>query len=214
MRIIDLSQPLYDDAPNCPAHPPVKIKVTSSHALNGPDAWHMEHLDIASHTGSHVDAPLHKIQGGRPIDGFPLDVFTGKARIVDLRVLPPKAQITREMLLPHLPADLTGEYVLLATGLGDKRDKTQEWLHEPAQLGPSGAQLLVERNAKGVGIDHYAIGDAETHTILLSKPVFSVEELHFPPEVFGVKTPMEFWALPINLRAHGGAPCRPVMILR
>lgn len=214
MRLIDLSQPLYDRCPNCPVHPPVKIDLVASHAKDGPDGWHMEHLSFASHTGSHVDAPLHKLQGGRPIDAFPLETWVGPARVVDLRGIGANTPITREALSKALPASIDGLFILLATGFGDKRAATREWLHEPPFLSPQGAQWLVERGARGVGIDHFSIGDGETHAILLEKPVLIVEELHFPEEVFTLPAPFEFWALPINLRGHSGAPCRPVIIVR
>ena len=64
-----------------------------------------------------------------------------------------------------------------------------------------------------MGIDHYSIGDAQTHAILLAKPVLIVEELHFSAEVFGLTMPVLFMALPIHLRTHSGAPCRPVLIV-
>ncbi len=214
MKIIDLSQPLFDGAPNCPVHPPVKMAITSSHAYSGPEGWHMEHLSFTSHTGSHVDAPLHKLQGGKTLDDFPLEMWTGPARIVDLRGIAAKGQITAAMLAAKLPDDIAGHWILLATGFGDKRAKTQEWLHEPPVLAADGAQWLVDGDARGVGIDHFSIGDAQTHAILLGKPVLIVEELHFPAGVFVLPQPLEFMALPIHLRAHSGAPCRPVLIQR
>jgi len=213
MKFIDLSQPLFDGCPNCPVHPPVTIDVIGSHANDGPDAWHMEHLSFASHTGSHVDAPLHKLQGGRPIDAFPLDAWTGPARIVDLRGIAANTPITAAMLVARLPADIAGEWILLATGFGDKRAKCHEWLHEPPFLAADGAQWLVDHNAKGVGIDHFSIGDAQTHALLLAQPVLIVEELHFSDLAMSLKSPVQFMALPINLKAHSGAPCRPVLLL-
>jgi arylformamidase len=214
MKLIDLSQPLFDACPNCPDHPPVAMKVIGSHPpAPAADDWHMEHLSMASHTGSHVDAPLHKLRGGRPIDEFPLEAWTGPAHIVDFRGIAANAPMTAAMLQDRLPADIAGRWILLATGFGDKRAKTREWLREPPVLSADGARWLVERAAKGVGIDHYSIGDAQTHAILLAKPVLIVEELHFGPEVFALKQPVPFMALPINLKAHSGAPCRPVLVV-
>jgi len=214
MRIIDLSQPLFNDCPNCPVHPPVKIDVIASHAKDGPEGWHMEHLSFASHTASHVDAPLHKLQGGKPIDGFPLERWTGPARIGDLRGIAPKTEMDSAMLAKAFPSGVQDCWALLATGWGDKREKTPLWLHEAPVVSPDGARWLVKQGARGVGIDHFSIGDGETHAILLSKPVLIVEELKFPPEVFTLPQPIEFWALPLNLRAHSGAPCRPVLVIR
>jgi len=213
MKIIDLSQPLFDGAPNCPAHTPVKITLSTSHAWSGADGWHLEHLSFTSHTGSHVDAPLHKLQNGKAIDGFPLEQWTGPARIVDFRGIAAKTLITRAMLEKKLPAKIANEWILLATGFGDKRAKTQEWLHDAPGLAPDAARWLASREARGVGIDHFSIGDAEVHAALLRAPVLIVEELHFPKEVFDLPQPLQFMALPINLRAHSGAPCRPVLLV-
>src|SRR6478672_6884135 len=105
MRLIDLSQPVFDAGPNCPAHPPVRSEVTSDHVRG---AWHWETLTLASHTGSHLDAPLHKIAGGASIDALPLETFVGPARIADLRGLEAASWITSDQLaaaLPELPPD-------------------------------------------------------------------------------------------------------------
>jgi kynurenine formamidase len=215
MRIIDLSQPLYDDAPNCPAHPPVKVEIIATHEEVG---WRVEHLSLASHTGSHVDAPLHKLAGSESIDDIPLERWVGPAYIADLRGLQPNEQIDGAMLERKLPADLNDCIVLLATGWGDKRAKTPEWLHDSPMLDPDGAQWLVDHEVRGVGIDHYSIGgsrdpiNTQTHTILLGNLVWIVEELRFPDEVFSLPQPVQFWSLPINLRGFTGAFCRPVIV--
>src|SRR4051812_5645020 len=104
MKLIDLSQPLFDSCPNCPVHPPVKIDVIASHAQSGPEGWHMEHLSFASHTGSHVDAPLHKLQGGKTLDDIPLEQWTGPARVLDFRGIAANAPITAAMLGSKLAA--------------------------------------------------------------------------------------------------------------
>jgi len=213
MRLIDLSQPLFDGAPNCPAHPPVSFKRTADHAQGG---WRMEEIAMATHTGSHLDAPLHKIAGGRSISDLPLETFTGVARIADLRGLGPDAPITPALLAPKLKGVTTRDIVLLATGWGDKRAGTDEWLRHSPFLHPDGARWLIEHGVRGVGIDHYSIGgsgplNAETHTLLLSAGVWVVEELRFPAEVFSLAQPVKFWALPLNWPGCSGAFCRPVL---
>src|SRR5690242_15567492 len=127
MKLIDLSQPLYHDAPNCPAHPPVKVDVIATHEQVG---WRVELLTLASHTGSHVDAPLHKLAGAPSLDEIPLEKWVGPAHIADLRGLARATPITPELLAPRLPGDLSDRIVLLATGWGDKRAKCAEWLHD------------------------------------------------------------------------------------
>jgi arylformamidase len=217
MRLIDLSQPLYDGAPNCPAHPPVKSEIIADHPKDG---WRVEMLTLASHTGSHVDAPYHKLANGANLDQIPLERFMGEAVIADFRDSKPDRAITAPMLAAALAMPLEDRIVLVATGWGRKRAKTDEWLHHPPFLAPDGAQWLVGRNIRAVGIDHYSIAgprdpvNSQTHTILLSANVWIVEELSFPEEIFRVPQPFEFMSLPINFRGFTGAFCRPVALIR
>ena len=217
MKLIDLSQPLYHDAPNCPAHPPVKSEIIADHPQHG---WRVELLTLASHTGSHVDAPYHKLAHGANLDQIPLERFTGSAVIADFRGAKPDQPLTSGLLKLKLSMPLADRIVLLATGWGHKRAKTDEWLHHPPYLSPDGAEWLVEQKIRGVGIDHYSIAgprdpmNSRTHEILLGANVWIVEELSFPDEVFTLPQPFEFWTLPINLRGHTGAFCRPVAVMR
>ena len=213
MRLIDLSQPLFDQAPNCPVHPPVSFKRTADHASGG---WRMEEIAMATHTGSHLDAPLHKIAGGKSISDLPLETFVGPARIADLRGIAAGSPISSGLLESRLKGLAADEIVLLATGWGERREKTDEWLHRSPFVDPDGARWLVERGVRGVGIDHYSIGgggllNEETHTILLGAGVWIVEELRFPAEVYALAQPVKFWALPLNWPGCSGAFCRPVI---
>jgi arylformamidase len=216
MHLIDLSQPVYDASPNCPVHPPVRSELLRDHPAHG---WRVEVLTLSNHTGSHVDAPLHKVAGGASLDDIPLERFAGPARIADLRGIGPSAPITVELLNSRLPETLDDEIVLLATGWGDKRAKSDEWLYHSPYLDPDAAAWLVSKKARGVGIDHYSIGgiadpiNPRTHTVLLEAGVWIVEELQFPPEAFTVPAPFTFMCLPVNLKGHTGAFCRPVIVL-
>ncbi len=216
MRFIDLSQPIYDASPNCPVHPPVKSEILRDHPAHG---WRVELLTMSNHTGSHVDAPLHKVAGGASLDDIPLERFAGPARIADLRGIGQSAPITIDLLRTKLPGTLTDEIVLLATGWGDRRAKTDEWLYQSPYLDPAAAEWLVAKKVRGVGIDHYSIGgisdhiNPQTHTALLGAGVWIVEELRFPSEAFAIRAPFTFMCLPVNLKGHTGAFCRPVIVL-
>src|SRR4051795_6262243 len=117
MRFIDLSQPVYDASPNCPVHPPVRSEILRDHPAHG---WRVELLTLANHTGSHVDAPLHKIAGGASLDDIPLESWCGPAFVADFRGIAADAHITAEMLAAKLAGDLAGSIVLLCTGWGQK----------------------------------------------------------------------------------------------
>src|SRR5438105_4278737 len=152
-RLLDLSQPIFDGGPNCPAHPPVRSEVTSDHTRGN---WHWGTLTLASHTGSHLDAPLHKIAGGASIDSLPLERFVGPAYIADLRPMQPQEWITTERLAQALPAALPSDsIVLMATGWGDIRERSERWLYQAPKLAPEAATWLAEQEIRGLGVDHW-----------------------------------------------------------
>ncbi|MEI6321771.1 MAG: cyclase family protein [bacterium] len=216
MRLIDLSQPLFDGCPNCPVHRPVSSTVV---ATNERDGWHMEELHLSLHTASHLDAPLHKIAGGKSIDQIPLDSFVGTAILCDLRDSEADRSIGAQLLASRIAGNVADGIVLLATGWGDRRAKSEEWQYHSPYLAPDGAQWLVDQRARAVGIDHYSIGgsrdpdNTRTHEILLGNGLWVVEDLHFPKEIFDCGPSFQFMALPINFPGHSGAFCRPAAVL-
>lgn len=215
MKLIDLSQPVYHECPNCPVHPPVQVENIATHE---PDGWLCEKFTLSNHTGSHVDAPLHKIAGAASISDIPLESWVGPAHIADLRDCVANQAIEAKILQARLPQDLRDKIVLLATGWGQKRARNEEWLYQSPYLSPDGAQFLVDKGVRGVGIDHYSVGgisewNEKTHTVLLGAGLWIVEELCFAPEVFELPQPVQFWALPVNFQGATGAFCRPVIVV-
>jgi arylformamidase len=217
MHLIDLSQPVYADCPICPVHPPVRSEVIADHKKNG---WLVENLTLTPHTGSHLDAPLHKFAGAKSIDQLPLERFTGLAVLADMRDCRPDQPFTSSMLGRKLRVELEDRIVIVATGWGQKRAKTDEWLKYPPYLSPDGAEWLVEQKIRGVAIDTYSIGGAReeqnnlTHEILLRAELWILEDIRLPDELFGLAQPFELWALPINLQGFSGSFCRPVVVVR
>jgi Predicted metal-dependent hydrolase len=223
-RLLDLSQPLFHDAPNCPTHPPVKVEILADYPDSG---WRLEGLSLASHTGSHVDAPSHRMPDGKTLDDLPLETFVGPAYIADLRAhISPDMPIGAAALaecLPEAPSagpdPLAGNIVLLATGWGGKRAKTDEWLRRSPYLAVEGADYLAGRGVRGVGIDHFSVGgmtaeNERTHEALLGRGIWILEELNFPDAAFELPQPATLWALPVNLgNGASGSFCRPVLVV-
>ena len=218
MRLIDLSQPVYDDCPNCPAHPPVRSEIILDDQKEG---WRMEKLTLTPHTGSHIDAPLHKIRKGKSIDEIPVERFTGMTLLVDMRDCRPDQPFTSSMLGRKLRGpnmDMEDRIIMIATGWGEKRAKTDEWLKYPPYLSPDGAEWLMEQHVRGVAIDTFSIGGTReqqnnlTHQILLQADIWILEDIVIPEELIAAQ-PFKLWCLPINLKGHTGAFCRPVAVL-
>jgi kynurenine formamidase len=178
----------------------------------------MEVFHFASHTGTHLDAPLHKLAGGASIDQFPLEAFVGPVHVVDLVGVGADHPIGPDDLAPALPGDLSGAIALLNTGWGHRRAKSDEWHYRSPFLSPAGAEWLVARGVKGIGIDHYSIGgsrdpdNTRTHEIVLGAGVWVVEDLCFRDGWREAADGAIFQALPLNFPGFSGTPCRAVFI--
>ena len=81
MRVIDLSTSLYSGMDVFEGDPEVKIEVVHTYEK---DSWELRQLQMASHTGSHVDAPSHMHKGKSTLDDIPIERFFGKAQVVNL----------------------------------------------------------------------------------------------------------------------------------
>jgi kynurenine formamidase len=217
MTIFDLSQPLADGSPNCPAHPPIRLPRTADHPKDG---WRMEEFHMASHSGTHLDAPLHKLAGGKSIDQFPLEAFFGRPVVADLAASAvADLAIGPELLEKSLAGqgELESAVVLLNTGWGHRRAATEEWLWHSPYLHPEGAAWLATRKIKGVGIDHFSIGgmlqreNERTHEILLGADIWVVEELCFRDGWKEILPGATFQALPLLLPGFSGSPCRAIL---
>lgn len=77
--MIDLSIQLEHDMAVYEGDPKVKISKVCSRAKDG---WEVRELTLGSHTGTHVDAPIHMHENGATLDEVPLSRFCGRAVVV------------------------------------------------------------------------------------------------------------------------------------
>jgi len=78
MKIIDLSQPLFNNMPVYPGDPEVIIK--EIHTLEK-EGWNLRNMTFTTHIGTHVNVPYHMVKDGKRLDKYSLDSFFGKAEL-------------------------------------------------------------------------------------------------------------------------------------
>jgi arylformamidase len=200
-----------------PDYPQPRIE----HAMQWkPDRWLTELITISIHSGTHIDAPNHKLAQWKGIEHFPLEQFAGKAVVADLRGCEPRRRLSVSDLRSRLPRRLRDRIVLIATGWGYKSHDSKAWYLDIPYLSPDAAQWLLDQKMRAVGIDHWSIGgpsDPEkslVHTILMADNKWIVENMRFPEELFTLPQPFDMWCLPVNMPGITGALCRPVAIHR
>ena len=167
-------------------------------------------FSLGAHSGTHVDAPMHFVRNGPPIDKVPLDALIGPARVIDI---PDNVQaIDAAELNRH--AWKGADRVIFRT-----RSARRGWMSSPtfhhdfAYVAPDAAQLLADAGVKLVGIDYisaeqYGAKAPRTHQILLGKGIPVVEGLMLDSVTAG---DYDLIVLPLKVAGHEGAPARAVL---
>lgn len=162
------------------------------------------------HIGTHVDAPLHFVEGGGTVEAMPLDVLVGPAWVADL--LDVEGAITAAALAGAGIPDGT-ERLLLRTRNSALWRGGHEAFHEDfVALASDAAQWVVDQGIRLVGVDYLSVqrfhDGPETHRILLGAEVVAVEGLNLYAVAPGS---YELIVLPLKLVGAEGAPARAIL---
>jgi|SRR5579875_913108 arylformamidase len=151
--MIWLSFPLSCDDPRPPAIPAPSLEPLYTIERDGAA---VQILRVASHTGTHVDAPRHVIPDGLCLDAFTPEefVFT-RPRVIDVR-LPDDAVVTPEHLEPLADRFDGADLALFRFGYGivRRQDGARFSMHCPG-LGVASARWLRQRfpSLRALGLD-------------------------------------------------------------
>ena len=177
------------------------------------DGVNLSVMTLGSHTGTHVDAPIHFVKGGRALDQLSIERFVGEAVVLDFSDIQAGGEITRADLRKRGARVKRGDIVLLYTGLsrkwGDQRArKTITYLSGDA------ARWLVGRGVKAVGIDYLSVEKfgakvPVAHVTLLSHGIPIIESLNKNLSRL-VGRRVLFFCLPIKVRGCDGGPARAI----
>lgn len=161
-RIVDLTHTLDPDFPTFSGQPQITVRTLSS---LDPDGWNVREWRVNEHTGTHLDAPLHR-SAGPAVDAIPAENLVGPLAVIDLRtraagnpdtVLTPDDLRAWEGRHGRLP---DGAIVALCSGWG-AHARTARFrgadprgtLHFPGFHEEAAAFLLESRSVKGIIVD-------------------------------------------------------------
>lgn len=206
-ELIDISVRLNHRMPTWPGSAGVRIGRTQSFGAG--DGVNVSRLDMDVHCGTHVEAPLHFVDGGAPLESIPLDSFVGPARVAHL----PDAAVIGPAELEAAKIPDTAERVLLRTRNSTFwQDGLAAFRSDYAGLSPAAAAWVVRRGIRLIGIDYLSVqrfGDGpETHRVLMEGGVVILEGINLE----GV-APGEYrlTCLPLWLADAEAAPVRAVL---
>ena len=210
MQIHDVSVSINTSMPVFPGDPGIEFEQWSSLAKGDPANVTMLHF--GAHTGTHVDAPAHFIEGASGVKAMPLEALLGPARVIEIDddVLAISANRIREI-------DLAGVTRVLFKTRNSAfwNDPAAGFRNDFTYIEPDAARALVELGVRLVGIDYLSVEkfgstSFDTHTILLADGVVIIEGLDLRNVEQG---DYELLCLPLKLAdgSGDGAPARAVL---
>jgi arylformamidase len=205
--IYDVSVPITQSMPVWPSDPHVSLTPVAHLARDKSHTVRVTKIEMGSHTGTHIDAPWHMVEGGRRLNEIPLETLIGPALLVDI----PKA---RSIGRAHLEAvNFQGMERILFKTENSNHWNDGQFYEQFVYLEPEAAELLVERGMKLVGIDYLSIDQFKSekhasHFVLLRRSVVIIEGLNLSQVLPGK---YHMTALPLNLQDVDGAPTRVIL---
>ena len=226
MKIADLTQTLFREDNTTPyTWELFKDKRDAGGSYGGKIA-------LYEHSGTHVDAPVHFVKGGKTLDELPPDIFFAPIALIDVR---DRTLSNRDYMISSEDIERWEEeygrikekiFVFFWTGWdGLWRDRDaflgldKEGVYHFPGLHEDAAATLVERGVKGVGTDCYAIdagsslvdGKYPAHKVLLPSNIYVIEVLSNLKEL----PPLGAYciALPLKLQKGTGSPARVLAIV-
>ncbi|MBI1895918.1 MAG: cyclase family protein [Acidobacteria bacterium] len=201
----DISVPLLPGMVQWPGDPPLEV---GRYLELDRDGCNATRLSLSAHAGTHIDAPLHYIAAGTPVDALPIGATCGRARVVRVYSL---FRIGAAELEGYRIRE--GERVLLKTANSESAWWLQPLRDDYVHLSPDAARLLAARRVRCVGIDYLSVGapgedGAEAHRILLEAGVAIIEGLNLAAPTPGE---YEMFCLPVRVEGADGAPARAVL---
>ena len=205
--IYDVTVPITNNMPVWPGDPPVHLLPKSHVSRDKSHTVKLTAIEMGSHTGTHIDAPYHLVEGGKRLHEIPLEQLTGTAMVLEAAGV---RSIGRGNL-EHLKWEGI-ERVLFKT------DNSEHWregkfYEDFVYMEPDAAGFLVQQGVQLVGIDYLSIDKFKsenhpTHFALLTRDVVILEGLNLS-EVSPGK--YRLFALPLHLQDADGAPARVIL---
>jgi kynurenine formamidase len=225
MRLVDLSQEIYEGMPVYKGHLETKVWQHHTFADTAPNfdsdfAYQSMGITLCDHGPTHVDALSHldPRPGAPTIDVMALDQFCGEGTCLDVSDVAPREYVTAERLeRAAREADLRhGDVILLRTGTAERYGGTPEYTTQYPGLDQSAADWLRDRRPKVFGVDSPSPDNPAdriypVHLFSRASGVTHYENLANLGEVVGRR--FRFFGFPLRIRGGHGSPVRAVAML-
>ena len=214
-KIVDLAVPMtHMDTPVYPGYPQPLRTVFSTLRDDGYASYVWTFVE---HVSTHVDAPIHMVEGGTPVEKMPLSHYIGNGVVLDFSKKPKRFRIGRADVEKALKASgHAGEvgkgWIVLFYLDYTSKSRTPDWMEHP-DITREAAEYLISLGVEAVGIDAPGPDHPpfEAHKTLLPKNIVIFENLDNLDKLVGKD--FLFVGTPIALAGGTAGITRPVALL-
>lgn len=203
-QLYDISLPI---SPAMPVYQDRDEKKPRLEVVRGFEAGGLRETRVTldTHTGTHVDAPLHVLPDGASVEQLDPATFLGPCRVLDL------SYIAEKITAADLAAEAVraGDFILCKT----RNSLTGTYGARFVYIDAGAARYLVDAQVRGVGLDALGIERNQpahdTHRVLLSHGIAVLEGITLARVPAGT-----YWLLllPLALVGAEAAPARAVLV--
>ncbi len=205
----DISVPLKQGMNYFPTDP-APPKIYRYHDVELGARVTMSMLEIISHTGTHIDAPLHFIPGGSTISDMPIEATLGPCRVLEITD-------KEKVKVPEIEKYniQKGERILFKTRNSPVTYTSEKFVEDYVYLDGAVADYLVSKQITLVGLDNITIGHFKepdninkTHRTLLAAGIYILEDCalaEVPPGAY------ELLCLPLLMWKGDAGPSRAIL---
>lgn len=210
--IIDLSQSINSDIKLYPGSPNVYFLKWSKYSIDGYDS---EAIFLSTHTGTHMDAPSHFIEGAESIDDIDVNRFVMK-NVHLLKIFKSSNQlITAEDIINSNIDIKANDSIVFSTGW-EHNYNSDNYISSNPGLSPQAATYLSNKKINAVAIDSPSIdsgieSEFPVHQILLKNNIIIIENICNLAQID--KKNFNLIAIPLKLRGASGSPVRALAII-
>lgn len=200
---IDISQRLHNGIAEWPGDTPFSYEVRFLKADTG--SVNIGKMTTSMHMGTHIDAPFHYDDNGMKVHELPIDVYIGKARVIDVSGLESIGRSDLEGI------DFGGvERILLKTS---SRPSSDVFPKDYTVLRPDIGPLLKERGVRLIGVDTPSVDPEPSKTLDAHHSLHENGVLILENIVLETIEPGEYEliALPLPIEDGDGSPVRAVV---
>lgn len=214
VRIVDLSHRLRTGMTVFPGDPEVRIAHAATIAEDGVSVLD---LHLGTHTGTHIDAPSHVVDGAATIDTVDLRRLVGPARVISVSGKAPRSRIPVDDVSDQLRLVRPEEIVLFRTGWSEHFGDPVYLDHPTLDAGI--ATALLDAGVGVMGIDTLSPDETQAedfhpalafHDAFLGAGGLIIENLTRLDLVTADEP--RFVGLPLAIADGDGSPLRAIVI--